>query len=212
MKKILFFGDSNTWGYDCVTGGRYDEETRFTGRIAKTMPQWKIIEEGLKGRTNGYDDGPINELNGRKMLPALLCTQDPIDLLVIMLGTNDTKSKFHSTPYEISRELELNIRLTQHRDLWDGLKDPEILVVAPSPVTAKIQGTVMEGHFDSASITCSEGLAAEFRHVADKCGCAFFDAEVCLKGEPKRDGVHLTEKGHEILAEGLITEIQKILK
>ena len=89
MKTILFFGDSLTWGYNAVTTRRFPPKVRYTGIVSQNLPECRIIEEGLKGRTNALDDCLEPHRNGNKALPMVLCTHDPSDIFVIMLGTNE---------------------------------------------------------------------------------------------------------------------------
>ena len=96
MKKhVVCFGDSNTHGYCAKTGGRFDENQRWTCLLQKKLgDQWLILEEGLSGRTTTFDD-PIHEaLSGLDYIYPCLMSHEPVDLLIIMLGTNDTKERF----------------------------------------------------------------------------------------------------------------------
>src|SRR5574344_3156538 len=102
MKKILCFGDSNTYGYKPENRLRYDENIRWTTIVQKSLEKYgyEIIEEGLCGRTAGFDDY-LPQQNGIKTLPALLKKHSPLCGIIIMLGTNDLKTKFHATAAEI---------------------------------------------------------------------------------------------------------------
>ena len=94
-KRILCFGDSNTWGYIAVKGERYDEDTRWTGRLSKMLGDGcTVIEEGLNGRTTVWEDFVENHMSGLEYLWPCMETHKPFDLIVIMLGTNDTKCYF----------------------------------------------------------------------------------------------------------------------
>ena len=83
MKTIMFFGDSLTWGYDAVSTRRYSLKERYTGILSEKLKDCRIIEEGLKGRTNALDDPIEPGRNGYRALPMLLCSHDPIDVLVL---------------------------------------------------------------------------------------------------------------------------------
>ena len=104
-KRILCFGDSNTWGYDAYSGGRFARDVRWTGVLQNTLAKdYHIIEEGLCGRTTVFDD-PLNEgLNGFRYLLPCLQSHLPIDMLIIMLGTNDCKERFAATAKNIRSE------------------------------------------------------------------------------------------------------------
>ena len=95
MRRILCFGDSNTWGYDPATGERFDEQTRWTGVLQAALGgDYTVIEEGLNGRTTVWDDPIEGHKNGHEYLVPCLETHRPLDLVVLMLGTNDLKRRF----------------------------------------------------------------------------------------------------------------------
>lgn len=96
MKQILCFGDSNTWGYDGESGERLPFKVRWTGRLQKAYEgkDVRIIEEGLCGRTTVFEDPFRQGRRGTALLPTLLETHHPVDLVVLMLGTNDCKTIF----------------------------------------------------------------------------------------------------------------------
>ena len=106
-RSILCFGDSLTWGWIPVKESaptlRYPYEQRWTGAMAAKLGEgYHIIEEGLSARTTSLDDPNDPRLNGSAYLPSALASHLPLDLVILMLGTNDTKSFFHRTPYEIA--------------------------------------------------------------------------------------------------------------
>lgn len=126
MKKhILCIGDSNTHGYcadpaDCADGGiRFNEDERWTCLLQKALgPEYLVTEEGLSGRTTVFED-PINE--NMAVLPyvyALLKSHEYVDLLVIMLGTNDSKQRLNTTAYEVGRGMERLVRKAMTVDCW----------------------------------------------------------------------------------------------
>ena len=118
MKRILAYGDSNTWGFDPVTWGsvpmtleRYPEDIRWTGLLQKALGKDALVlEEGLCGRTTAFDDEECDGRNGLMALPAILKANQPLDAAVIMLGTNDCKSAFNASSKEITAGLELCLK------------------------------------------------------------------------------------------------------
>ena len=129
-KHILCFGDSNTWGYDAATGGRFDDDTRWTMQLSKRLGEkYYVIEEGLSGRTTCFED-PLNEgLSGLSVLAPILQSHAPLDLLVLMLGTNDCKQRFAATPVNIKDALTRLVKKARQLDVWRSV--PRILIVAP---------------------------------------------------------------------------------
>ncbi|MFR5760773.1 MAG: GDSL-type esterase/lipase family protein [Oscillospiraceae bacterium] len=114
MKRILCYGDSNTWGNIPADGRRYPADVRWTGVAAKLLGDgYSIIEEGLNGRTTSFDDYYVDCRNGRKGLGYALCAHAPIDLIVVSLGTNDLKYTGAVGSYKGLDEL---LRLIEHAD------------------------------------------------------------------------------------------------
>ncbi|MEK4239293.1 GDSL-type esterase/lipase family protein [Paenibacillus sp. FSL H7-0714] len=131
MKRtIVCFGDSNTWGYDAETDQRFNDEIRWTGLLhAELGDAYRVIEEGLPGRTSVSDDPLFEGLAGISYLYPCLMSHAPLDLVVIMLGTNDTKEIFALTSYNIAQGI---VRLA-HKSRGSGAgpagKAPEVLVL-----------------------------------------------------------------------------------
>ena len=96
MKKhIVCFGDSNTHGYCAMNDGRFDENERWTCLLQKELGEdYLILEEGLSGRTTCFNDPLFEGLSGLDYIYPCLMSHEPVDLLIIMLGTNDTKERF----------------------------------------------------------------------------------------------------------------------
>lgn len=113
MMRIMFFGDSNTWGYRPDNGLRYDVHERFTGILKQKLPDDEIIEEGLNGRTFVLHDPYCDYASGEAALPYLLKSHMPLDLIVIMLGTNDLKHQFQLSSEVISRGAKVLIRMVK---------------------------------------------------------------------------------------------------
>ena len=103
MKTILCYGDSNTYGLKPDSSQRYPRDVRWTGILQKKLGEdYYVIEEGLSGRTTLWDD-PIEEhKNGKTYLLPCLESHSPINLVVLMLGTNDLKTRFSLTPFDLS--------------------------------------------------------------------------------------------------------------
>ena len=127
MKRILAYGDSNTWGFDSENIAQYSEDVRWTGLLQKALNNKAlIIEEGLCGRTTVYDDEMIPGANGLTALPAILEANRPLDIAIIMLGTNDCKSVFHASADDITAGLEKCLI-----KLLDVVKPENTLLISP---------------------------------------------------------------------------------
>ena len=144
MKNVLFYGDSNTWGYQGDDPmHRLDADKRYTGVVAAQFPDVHFIEEGLCGRTICSTDPIDYGRNGMAMLPALLATHDPLDVIVIMLGTNDSKAMYGHSPFTISDAMDRTIKLMQSPLLWSNtMQKPQILLVAPPKMGENLADSV----------------------------------------------------------------------
>ena len=204
MKKhIVCFGDSNTHGYcgdpaDCADGGnRYNEEERWTCRLQTALGKdYLVLEEGLSGRTTVFADPLRESADALGAASLLLMSHEPVDLLVIMLGTNDTKERFHANPPCIARGMERLVQKCGTVPCWGG-RAPNILIVCPPPIG--------EGfHDECMGLDCpakSAALAPLYAEVAERNGARFLDAAGCELN--RVDHMHLSRRGHAQLAERL---------
>lgn len=214
MKKhIVCFGDSNTHGYCAMTNGRFSDEERWTCLLQKRLGDGcLVIEEGLSGRTTCFTD-PIHEgLCGLDYIYPCLMSHEPVDLLVIMLGTNDTKERFGSSAACIALGLKRLVeKAIATKDCWRG-QTPNILIVTPQNIDPKYEGTEVGCTMGRGCAEKSEGLAEEFRKVAELLGCHYLDGNKVISAKTNDvDYMHLTGEGHRQLAEALEGEIRKIL-
>ena len=213
MKKhVLCIGDSNTHGL-CTDpsesadhGSRYNEEERWTCLLQKALgEEYLVIEEGLSGRTCVYDDPDMDSVNLLPVLHALLNSHEPLDLLILMLGTNDAKEKFHTDPTKIAVGMEILVEEAKSVPCW-GTHGPKILIVAPAPV----EEGVTYPEFNAKSVETTRGLARKYYFLAIHEEVDFLDAGGCEL--TKVDHVHLTAKGHRQLAERMETAVREILE
>lgn len=136
----MCIGDSNTHGL-CTDpsesddhGSRYNEEERWTCLLQKALgEEYLVIEEGLSGRTCVYDDPDMDSVNLLPILHALLNSHEPLNLLILMLGTNDAKTKFHTDPTKIAVGMQILVEEAKSVPCW-GENEPKILIVAPVPI------------------------------------------------------------------------------
>ncbi len=209
-KSILCFGDSLTWGHN-PDGVRHPYAHRWTGVLEATLGRDKvrIIEEGLGGRTTVFDDnsGPSN-LNGAHLLPTLLGSHQPLDAVIIMLGTNDLKNHVCGNVQAIARGVGRLVQIVQTFAWWGDYATPEIILVSP-PHCVKANDPVMRGIFDGA-IEKSRHLSSEIRRVAGERNVHFFDAASVATASPI-DGVHLNAASTRAIGEALAPLVADIL-
>ncbi len=213
MKRhIVCFGDSNTHGYCAVTGGRFDETQRWCCILQEKLGEdFLVLEEGLSGRTTCFED-PIHEgLSGLAYIYPCLMSHEPVDLLIIMLGTNDTKERFGASAACIALGLKrLIAKAVATTDCWRDGK-ASILVVAPQNIDRQYMNTEIAATMGRGCAEKSEGLAEEYKKIAQLTGCYYLDANEFVTVQPNDiDYMHLTAEGHRQLAEGLTDKIREI--
>ena len=207
MKTVVCYGDSNTYGYDPVTGRRYPRDVRWTGRLQALLGDgYHVVEEGCNGRTTIYKEPGSPWKSGLEYLKPCLNSHKPIDILVIMLGTNDLKRCFGLSAVEVAAGAE---RLVEEVEEFvrEKLKvAPTVLLVSPPEIGEKIASSAFGASFDETAIARSRELAALYEDVARRHGCEFFDAALAVRPSDE-DSVHLMPEGHEKLASALADAI-----
>ena len=197
MFNLLCFGDSNTHGFNSETNSRFDLSTRWTGRLAKALGEdFHIIEAGTNGMTIAFgEDGDGARSNGMKCLPYFLNAHRPLDGVVIMLGTNDTKEIFASSAGEITENMRRMIASVRENPFLAGTP-VKILLIAPVPLV--IQDPPVYNMTPSSG-EISRRLGACYRKMAEEEGVYFADAgEWGIELNP--DGCHLSRVGHYTFA------------
>ncbi|MCD7768820.1 MAG: GDSL-type esterase/lipase family protein [Oscillospiraceae bacterium] len=213
MKKhILCLGDSNTHGYcadprDCADGGnRFNEDERWTCRLQAALGDgYLVTEEGLSGRTTVFPDPLHESMDALSVIYSLLKSHEVIDLLIIMLGTNDTKQRLGVNAVCIGLGMQRLVLKAMSVDCW-GEKKPNILIVAPPHIRPQYNDPAMgEGCAEK-----SAGLAEQYAAQAKLLGVHFMDAEGCEFNSI--DYMHLTRRGHAQLADRLAALVPALLQ
>ena len=190
-KTILCFGDSNTHGTKPMPtldgAGRFGHDARWPSVMWRALGQdYEVISEGHPGRTTVHDDPMEGDYrNGLRVLPALLESHKPLDLVILKLGTNDLKHCFHVSPADIAFCLDRLIRLILGFGAGPDGGAPQILVVAPPPILEV--GCLAEMFADGAMK--SQGLAAAIHAMTSRLDTGFFDAGPVIQVSPL-DGIH----------------------
>lgn len=206
MTVIVAFGDSNTWGYDPATTRRFAPDVRWTGVMQRELgPDYRVIEEGLNGRTTVFDDPIEPDRRGADYLPPCLRSHAPLDLLIIALGCNDMKTRFSASPRDIASGAEFLIRLARAEAVGpDG--PPRVLLVAPPPI-AKLTdfAEMFEGAREKSRV-----LALRYRDVAERQGVGFVDAGEFIACSDL-DGIHFEAETHAILGRTMAEAARMVL-
>lgn len=209
-KTVLCYGDSLTWGYDAETIGRHDYRNRWPSVLQAALGnEARVIPEGLNGRTTAFDDHLADcDRNGARILPTILQTHAPLDLVILLLGTNDMKPVVAGSAFAACQGISRLVRLIRNHAWPFELDGPEILIVAPPAICAT--GNVPFAASFPGGIEESAKLATLYRDLADELGCGFFDGNSVAKTTPI-DGIHLDAENTRALGRGLESIVRMML-
>jgi lysophospholipase L1-like esterase len=207
VKTVVCFGDSNTWGYDPSTRDRFPADVRWTGVLQQTLGNgFRVIEEGLNGRTTNVDDPIEANRNGLTYLRPCLESHKPLDLVTIMLGTNDLKARFNRSGSDSAEAAASLVGIAQTMPVGPGGTFPRVLLIAPPPVATL---TDYDDMFVGAAEK-SQRFAKHFPTVA-----RWYNAPLLLAGDiihsSDLDGIHFEAPEHHKLGEAIAREIERIL-
>lgn len=210
MKTILCFGDSLTWGYDPHGPGRHALEDRWPSVLGRELSgKAQVIAEGLNGRTTAFDDFTAGvDRNGARLLPSILSTHAPLDLVIIMLGTNDMKRFLCGHAIGAAKGMRRLVEIVQTHVYPLEQEAPKVLILSPPHAVATPDGDFQQV-FDGA-VEESAKLARLYREVAEVSGTGFFDAASVAKASPI-DGVHLDAANTRSIGEALAGPVKEIL-
>lgn len=207
--RILCYGDSNTWGRSGQDTKRYPVNVRWTGLLQEKLgASFEIIEEGLRSRTTDLDDDDpqFPGRNGLTYLRPCLESHNPLDVVVLWLGTNDLKSKFHRGAEDIAKALEILIEEIKSIAFSNNEQSARILLISPPVVKEEVLKP--KSQFAGAG-NKSKKLSLLIKNLSEKTGCDFLD--LANHVEPGDfDGVHLEVEAHTVVAEKICEEIKKI--
>lgn len=203
-RTVLCFGDSNTWGYSPDDGERFAPDVRWPGVLAASLGDgWRVVEEGLNGRTSAFDDPLDPILNGKTFLPVCLATHAPIDVVVIMLGTNDVFLPQGITAHYAAEGVGVLADMVRAAVAGPGGAAPAVLVVAPPPLAPMIE-------FDPAGPTAlaqSRLFSDTFRLMCSERGLTLVDLNGVVESSPV-DGVHFDPAGHRAIGAAVAAALQ----
>lgn len=212
MQTILCYGDSNTFGWS-ADGYRLDYHERWTCLLQEKLgDRYRVIEEGLGGRTTKRDDADSPGRNGLEYIVPCVQSHQPIDLVIVMLGTNDMKLVYQATAENIANGIGEIVHVLSNPLIWDSRKKPEILVVSPPRIHP---GVVLDPGadllFGSRSIELSKELPEHLASVLSLFDARFLNATEMISASAK-DGIHLDVQLHKKFADIIFNEVIKILQ
>lgn len=206
MKKILCFGDSNTYGFIPQSGFRYDINTRWTG-ILQTLcnNEFEITEAGCNNRTAFIDNPAGINQTGYKTLPEYLKTNF-FDIIILAIGINDLQRFFNPTLNEFEQGMEKLIQITKNLS-----PKSKIILICPSKLNlAGINNGIFSYQFDKISVEKSGKLSPIYKSLAEKHKCHFIDLNNIVEVSPL-DGLHFSPKSHKTIAENLYKNLKQTI-
>ena len=196
MKRILCYGDSNTFGYNPVDGSRFDEKTRWTALLQENLgSDFEIIEEGMCDRTGIADNDKGFMYSAQRHFPKIITKTKDIDLLILAVGTNDLQFKYDLTIHQFENGLEKLIIMANN--------NVQRIILIPPVV---LNDNILEGNFNfqfnGTSILKSKKVGKIYRKLSNIYGLDYFDLNDFVKPS-NADGLHYDSDGHKIIAEKL---------
>lgn len=204
MKKIICYGDSNTYGFNPYTMGRYENNERWTGILSEYLCGFEILEEGMNNRLGFFESPDGFEYSGNKYLPVLLNNIKDFDIFILALGTNDLQFFYN---------LDEQTTFSGLTDLLGIIKNvnssSKIIIIPPVKINEDILNGFFVNQFDKKSIERVNNVFHTFRDVAQLNNCYYYDFNEIVKPSNK-DGLHYTKESHRIIAKNLAEYIKKI--
>ena len=210
---LVCYGDSNTHGTmpmsDLEDMGRFAPDERWPGVLAASLGSgWRVIEEGLPGRTTVHPDPIAGEhKNGLAVLPAVLESHRPFDFLALMLGTNDLKHRFQVPAVEIAESLVRLLEGAKNSGSGPGGASPQVLLICPPPV---IETGCLAEIFQGAAAK-ADALVGYCEKTALSHGAGFLDAGKVISSSPV-DGVHFDAAAHVALGKAVAGAVDGMMK
>jgi lysophospholipase L1-like esterase len=209
--RILAFGDSLTWGRLPGRPDRHGDDVRWPRVLEKALGGYAtVIEEGLNGRRIALEDPLRPYRSGMALLPLFLESHAPLDLVILMLGTNDCQRQHSLSAFDVARSMRALAQLAQRPPVEPGMPVPEVLIVSP-PLVRKPDDPGHEAHFvmEGAPEKMAQ-LAGFYRRIADEIGASFFDAAAVatVSGE---DGIHLDAQNTRAIGLALAPVVDGLL-
>ncbi|QKY70771.1 GDSL-type esterase/lipase family protein [Lentibacillus sp. CBA3610] len=211
QKRVVCFGDSNTWGYNAENTDRFSEDIRWPCLLQRWLGDYyQVVEEGLPGRTSVSEDPLFEGLNAYHYIHPCLKSHAPLELVVIMLGTNDTKERFGLTAYNIAQGI---VRLAHKAKSTETGKEtgiPKVLVVAPPIIDPNYCNTNVRFSMGKNCDVKSKELPVYLKQLIAGTDIEFLDTSEAVSMNDI-DYMHLDKEGHELLAEHVLKKVKEII-
>ena len=201
--KVFCYGDSNTYGYDPRTGFRLRSDERWTGLLQKKLgADYEVIEQGCNGRTTVFPEPGSEWKSGLYALKVCLNTYKPVEIMILMLGTNDLKVSYHASPEAITDGAVTLIEEAQTFMKEKCGRAPVMILVSPIELGEHIASGPFGYDFDRESVLKSRQLAPLYEEAARRLGCLFLNAASYAKAS-EADSLHMMPGEHRKLADAM---------
>ena len=203
MKKIICYGDSNTFGFNTVDNSRFDENTRWTSVLQKKLgAEYEVINEGMCDRT-GFVANPKGFIfSAQEHFPELISQTGEIDILILWVGTNDLQSQYDISSEIIEKGLDNLINIAK-------AKAKNIIIIPPVILNEKILDGNFSYQFDRTGIVKSRKIGDIFKTMANIYNCKYFDInKITIPSDI--DGLHYDENSHKLIGKKMADFIHKI--
>lgn len=203
MKKIVCYGDSNTFGYNPKDASRFDENTRWTSILQDILKnEYEIINAGMCDRT-GFVNNPNGfEFSAPQHFPDFISKSENIDILILWIGTNDLQFQYDINVDEIQNGLEELIKLAK-------TKSKKVVIILPVELDERILQGYFRCQFDETSVEKSKIVGKFYKTLANIYGCEIFDVNEFVKPSDT-DGLHYDKNSHKIIANKLADFISRL--
>jgi lysophospholipase L1-like esterase len=210
-KRILCFGDSNTWGYNAITKERFEDNERWTGVLQIELGDgYTVLEEGLNGRTTVWDDPIELHKNGYKQIFPIMESQKPFEMMIIMLGTNDLKRRFNVSARDIAQSAALLAMEAMRSGCGHDGRNPIVLLAAPIEIGADFKNGWLAELFETDCVARSRQFAYWYAEFAHELGCHFINSGEYAKPDTI-DFIHIPPEGHRSLGLAMASTVRSIL-
>ncbi len=198
MKKILCYGDSNTFGFIPENCKRYDKDSRWSGILSEILKEnYQVIEEGMNNRTGFFKNPEGLKQSGGEYLSVFLQNHRNLDICIISLGTNDAQFFYN---------LDENSTKNGLQNLIDSVREvnikTNIIIVPPVKITENILHSGFSMMFNRESIDKINKVFPIFEQTAKENNCLYFDFNQ-ITSPAQKDGLHYTKESHTIIANKL---------
>lgn len=200
MKKILCFGDSNTFGFNPENGKRFDEQTRWAGKLKIALKnKFEVIEKGANNRCGFTENKESTELSGLIAIKKYLELKP--DIIILAVGINDLQKIYDNDEKAIYFGLKALVEEIKKEN------NPNIILLVPSTIKENILNSFFNTLFDEKSIEKSKKLPKIYQKIAKEFELDLIDLNNIAETS-STDGLHYDVEGHKKIADKLIEFIK----